>query len=125
MSSCEPEAQQALCKHTVEVVDLFCFHCTIQVVAINRSLCLLQGPGERTASGPVHPAVQQPPNLCLASQPDSSGRLRPSADAPSSAQQWTLKTAGVRAEDPPSRTKQMGGPAQFRGKWTARHYSSL
>lgn len=25
MSSCEPEAERALCKHTVEVVDLFLF----------------------------------------------------------------------------------------------------
>ena len=83
-------------------------------MAIIPSLCLLPGPGKRTASGPVHPAIQQPPKLCFTTQPNASSCFQPSVVAPPPTKQWTLKTAGEPAEGPPS-TKQMGGPG---GKWT-------
>lgn len=61
---------------------------------MNWSLCLLSGPGKWTACGPIQPAIQQPPKLCFISRPNASSCLQPSAAAPSSAQQWTLKPAG-------------------------------
>lgn len=56
--------------------------------------CLLLGSGKWTACGSSHPARQQPPHLYFPSQHHASNCLWPSALAPSSAQQWTLKPAG-------------------------------
>lgn len=56
---------------------------------------LLLGSGKWTACGPSQPALQRPPHLCFASQHCASNRLWPSALAPSSVQQWTLKPVGV------------------------------
>lgn len=62
--------------------------------------CLLLGSGKWTACGSSHLALQQPPHLCFTSQHHASNCLWPSALAPSSAQQWTLKPAGRCEEDP-------------------------
>lgn len=71
-------------------------------------LHLLSGSGEWTACGSSNPALQQPPRLCFTSQHHASNCLWPSALAPSSAQQWTLKPAGGSEENPTFIT-QMGG----------------
>lgn len=85
-------------------------HCTVLIVlSLSWYLGLFLGSGKRITSRPTHPAIQQPPNLCSTSQHYASNCLWPSADAPSSAQQWTLKPVELCPEDPPS-TKQMGGP---------------
>lgn len=54
----------------------------------------LLGSGKWTACGWSHPALQRPPHLCFTSQCHASNCLWPSALAPSSAHQWTLKPTG-------------------------------
>lgn len=76
--------------------------------------CLVLGSGKWTACGSSHPALQQPPHLRFTSQYHASNCLWPSALAPSSAQQWTLKPAG-RCEGDPTFITLMGGSLPHTG----------